>query len=52
VIAAADLYAMGMESDTAYRLMPELCKLLGMPYPTANPTPTPKEEEYDQEFAN
>ena len=29
----SDLYAMAMESDTAYRLMPELCAALGMPFP-------------------
>ncbi len=29
----SDLYAMAMESDTAYRLMPELCARLGYPFP-------------------
>ena len=29
----SDLYAMAMESDTAYRLMPQLCAALGMPFP-------------------
>jgi hypothetical protein len=33
VITASDLYAIGMESDTAYSLMPELCALLEMPFP-------------------
>ena len=32
-ITEADLYAMGMESDTAYRLMPQLCALAGIAYP-------------------
>jgi hypothetical protein len=29
----SDLFAIAMESDTAYRLMQELCKLLDAPYP-------------------
>ena len=29
----SDLYAMAMESDTAYRLMPEICARLGYPFP-------------------
>ena len=29
----SDIFAIGMESDTAYRLMQELCKLLDVPYP-------------------
>lgn len=29
----SDLYAMAMESDTAYRHMAELCAALGMPFP-------------------
>jgi hypothetical protein len=32
----SDLFAIGMESDTAYRLMPELCALLGIHYPPEN----------------
>lgn len=31
-----DLYAMGMESPTAWHLMPELCKAFGVPYPPKN----------------
>ena len=27
------LYCMAMESETAYRLMPEICAALGMPFP-------------------
>lgn len=30
MITAADLYCMAMESDTAYRLMPQLCQQLGI----------------------
>lgn len=33
MITEQDLYAIGMESETAYRLMRELCERLGMPYP-------------------
>ncbi len=29
----ADLYCIGMESDTAYRLMPQLCAMFGCHYP-------------------
>jgi hypothetical protein len=29
----SDLFSIAMESDTAYRLMQELCKLLEVPYP-------------------
>ena len=32
-ITESDLYAMGMESETADHLMRELCERLGMPYP-------------------
>lgn len=51
MITASDLYAIGMESDTAYRLMPELCALLGVPFP---PQPEPviktKEVHHDEEL--
>ena len=30
MITPADLYCMAMESDTAYRLMPQLCQQLGV----------------------
>jgi len=33
MITESDLYAMAMESDTAYRLMEHLCAQLGMHYP-------------------
>ena len=33
----SDLFAIGMESDTAYRLMQEICELLDIQYP---PEPT------------
>lgn len=29
----SDLYAMGMESSLAYKLMEQLCKALNTPYP-------------------
>ncbi len=29
----SDLYCIGMESETAYLLMPELCARLGYPFP-------------------
>ena len=32
-ITESDLYAIGMESETAYRLMRELCERLGITYP-------------------
>ena len=32
-LTEADLHCIGMESDTAYRLMPQLCKLLGYQFP-------------------
>ncbi len=51
MITASDLYAIGMESDTAYRLMEQLCTQLGMPYP---PQPAPiiktKEVHHDEEL--
>jgi hypothetical protein len=33
MITEADLYAMGMESPTAWAKMEELCKALGVQYP-------------------
>ena len=33
---STDLFAMGMESDTAYRLMPWLCKQAGVSFPPVN----------------
>lgn len=32
-ITESDLYAMGMESQTAWQKMQELCAALGMPFP-------------------
>ncbi len=32
-ITSDDLYCMGMESDVAYRLMPQLCAALGVAFP-------------------
>ena len=33
MITESDLYAMAMESDTAHKLMEQLCAQLGMHYP-------------------
>lgn len=33
MITSSDLYAMGMESETAYQHMQELCELVGVVYP-------------------
>jgi hypothetical protein len=35
-ITQSDLYAIAMESDTAYLLMEQLCKELGQPFPPQN----------------
>lgn len=32
-ITESDLYAIGMESITAWRMMPQLCEALGIEYP-------------------
>ena len=45
----SDLFAIGMESDTAYRLMQELCKLLDVPYP---PNPNDRTEINVKELQN
>jgi len=36
-----DLYAIGMESDTAYRLMQQICKALATPFPPKQGDTTP-----------
>lgn len=36
MITETDLYAMGMESPTAWEKMEELCKALNIPYPPQN----------------
>jgi len=36
-----DLYTIGMESDTAYRLMQALCKALATPFPPKQGNTTP-----------
>ena len=33
LVTSEDLYCMGMESETAYRLMPYLCAALGIAFP-------------------
>ncbi len=42
-ITETDLYAMGMESPTAWRLMESLCKALGIPFPPQPPAKQPKD---------
>jgi hypothetical protein len=41
----SDLYSMAMESDTAYRLMEQLCKLLGVAFPPQMDSNTPITED-------
>lgn len=36
-MTSADLYAIGQESQTAWYLMQDLCKQLGMPFPPEAP---------------
>ena len=36
MITEQDLFAMSMESETAYKLMRELCETLGFQYPPSN----------------
>lgn len=38
-IKPADLYSIGMESPTAWQLMPELCAALGVEFPPQQPAP-------------
>ena len=60
MITASDLYAIGMESDTAYRLMPELCEQLGIAFPpqinqigkSAPETLAITQENYDGIYCN
>lgn len=33
MLTESDLYVIGMESDTAYKLMEEICAALGHPFP-------------------
>ena len=35
----ADLYAIGMDSERAYRLMPLICKAMGVAYPPKQGVP-------------
>lgn len=46
-ITESDMYAIGMESETAYRLMQELCEALGVPYPPEHRQDTTKREAMD-----
>lgn len=43
----SDLYAMGMESPTAWHKMAELCAFFGVPYPPENRQPLPVNELAD-----
>jgi hypothetical protein len=45
----SDIFDIGMESNTAYRLMQELCKLLDVPYP---PDPNDTSEINVKELQN
>jgi hypothetical protein len=49
MLSSSTLYCIGMESDTAYRLMQELCKLLDVPYP---PDPNDRDEINVKELQN
>ncbi len=44
-ITESDLYAMGMESPTAWQLMPQLCEALGIEYPPSNAPQTNDKRE-------
>jgi hypothetical protein len=41
MITETDLYAMEMESPTAWQKMPELCAALGVKFPPENREPLP-----------
>lgn len=45
MITESSLYCMAMESDTAYRLMPQLCELLGYPFPPRLEQPVSEKRE-------
>jgi len=47
MITETDLYAMGMESPTAWQKMPELCEALGVKFPPENQQPLPKGDTPD-----
>jgi hypothetical protein len=51
VITETDLYALGMESPTAWHLMPELCEKLGIAFPPENREP-PRLREMADPFKN
>jgi hypothetical protein len=40
-MTSSDLYSMAMESATAYRLMEQLCKMLGVEFPPQLDNNTP-----------
>jgi hypothetical protein len=43
------LYAIGMESPTAWQLMPQLCDALGIEYPPQHIQPTNEQRELMQD---
>jgi hypothetical protein len=49
VITESDLYAMAMESPTAWQLMPQLCEALGIEYPPQHVQPTNEQRELMQD---
>jgi len=45
MITEQDLFCMGMESETADKLMPQLCEALGYEYPPSNMPPVNEKRE-------
>lgn len=43
-ITESDLFAMGMESETAHKLMPALCERMGFTYPPEHRQDSAKRE--------
>lgn len=48
-ITESDLYAIGMESPTAWQLMPQLCEALGIEYPPQCVQPINQQRELMQD---
>ncbi len=48
-IESSDLYAIGMESPTAWQLMPQLCEALGIEYPPKCVQPITEQRELMQD---
>jgi hypothetical protein len=49
VITESDLYSIGMESQTAWQLMPQLCEALGIEYQPQHVQPTNEQRELMQD---